>query len=69
MRSELKTRPHNVLPGEIVYEIWYCGEFIGTVTPGDGPMVRVVSKHDLTISQLPGFLNVAEIKINPSSRN
>lgn len=48
MRTELRLSPHKVNPGEQVIEIWHGGRFIGTVTPGDGRSILVISKHRLS---------------------
>jgi hypothetical protein len=45
MRTELRVKDHSVLPDTKIIEIWYAGAFIGTVTPADGPGVRIVSKY------------------------
>ena len=28
-----------------MFEVWFNGEFVATVCGGDGPSVRVISKH------------------------
>ena len=47
-KSQLRLKPHSVLPGEQVIEIWYQGKFIGQVTGAEGPGVRVISKYGMT---------------------
>lgn len=48
-KSELRPRPHHLLPGVTVVEVWWRGRFIAEVTGADGPGVRVISKHARTI--------------------
>lgn len=45
MKTELRQRPHNLVPGAQVFEIWYGGALIGQVTGADGPGVRIISKY------------------------
>jgi hypothetical protein len=54
MRTELRVKPHTVLIGQSVYELWHNGEFIGQVTGADGAGVRVISKHPLTVTHTSG---------------
>jgi hypothetical protein len=63
MKTELRLAPHSIVPGQQVVEIWYDGKFIGQVTGGDGPIVRVISKHPLASSRKPGMPEVVEVTI------
>lgn len=45
MKTELRARPHDVILGAVVFEVWYGGQFIAVVTGADGPGVRIVSKY------------------------
>jgi hypothetical protein len=57
MSSELKLKQHEVQevrPGQNVVEIWFNGQFIGTVTAADGPGVRIISKYPIMINQVSG---------------
>ncbi len=47
-KTELRLKPHNLLPGVNVAEVWYDGALIGTVVGADGPGVRIISKHGLS---------------------
>lgn len=47
MKTELRLKPHYVLPGPQIVEIWHDGKLIGTVTGADGPGVRIISKYFL----------------------
>ncbi len=49
MKTELRLAPHSVIPGAKIIELWYAGQFIGQVVGADGPGVRVLSKHALTV--------------------
>jgi hypothetical protein len=64
-KSKLEPKPHAILPGENSVEIWYQGEFIGTVTGADGPGVRVMTKHrmDIVRSGLGETIDVIEVRI------
>jgi hypothetical protein len=53
MKSELRLKPHKQLPNQNVIEIWYDGEFIGTVVGNDGPGVRVISKYEYDLEINP----------------
>lgn len=45
MKSKLILKPHSVLSGESIIEIWFGNRFVGTVVGGDFPGVRVISKY------------------------
>ena len=45
MKTQLRAVPHTEIPGATVFEVWFNGEFVATVCGGDGPSVRVISKH------------------------
>jgi hypothetical protein len=47
MKTEIRVKPHAVVPGVNVLELWHDGRFIGTVTGADGPGVRVITKHGM----------------------
>lgn len=51
MKTELRPKPHSVLPGQTIYEIWYDNTLIGTVCGADGPGVRIISKHPVTVAE------------------
>lgn len=57
MKTELRLRPHAVLAGENVIELWYHGQLIGTVTGADGPGVRVLSKYQIESRPVPSELD------------
>jgi hypothetical protein len=58
-KTELRLRPHQVLPNATVVELWHNGDFIGQVTGADGPGVRVISKYALTtVSTTVGVIEV-----------
>ena len=47
MKSELRLRPHEVLDGHLVIEVWHGSRMVAVVYGADGPGVRVISKHGL----------------------
>lgn len=47
MKAELKMKPHTILQGEYVFEVWWGNQMVATVAGADGPGVRVISKHHL----------------------
>ncbi len=52
MKTELRLAPHTAGTGRIV-EVWHDGAFIASVYPlGDGPGVRVVTKHRIIVDHL-----------------
>lgn len=59
MKSELRLRPHSILEGAMVIEIWYEGRFIGQVTGKDGGGVRVISKHPMDVARVADFIEVS----------
>ena len=44
MKSELRLKPHSVLPGANVIEVVWNGRLVCTITGADGPGVRIISK-------------------------
>lgn len=60
MKTELRLAKHGILPDANVVEIWYGGAFIGQITGGDGPSVRVMSKHGVEAR-----VGVASIAVHP----
>jgi hypothetical protein len=67
MKSELRLAEHSVLAGQHVVEIWHGGQFVGQVCGADGPGVRVVTKHPVSVQVVPGVVNVAEVSIAPKA--
>ena len=67
MKSEIRVRQHEVYPSQSVVEVWFNGEFIATVTGADGPGVRVISKHPLSVASPVEShpLNVATVSVQP----
>lgn len=67
LRAELRLRPHSVLPGHRVVELWWDGQFIGEVTGADGSGVRVITKFPTQVIQLDGPDGmVTEVRIDPA---
>lgn len=48
MKTELRAKPHSVLTGAVIVEIWHDGHFLATVAGADGPGVRIITKHGIT---------------------
>lgn len=60
MKTELRARPHAVLAGHMVFEIWYGEVLVGEVTGLDNtPGIRVLSRHRVIgrRSDLSGYLS------------
>jgi hypothetical protein len=65
-KTDLVVRPHFIVPGANVVELWYNGIFIGEVTGADGPGVRVISRFPLEATTDPRQPpNVTEVMIHP----
>lgn len=47
MKAELKLKPHSMIPGAQVIEVWWGNRLVCTVAGADGPGVRIFSKHPL----------------------
>jgi hypothetical protein len=66
MKTELRIGDHHfVRPGAKVFEIWHDGEMIGEVVGADGPGVRVITKHEMSVGNETDTvgLSVAEVRI------
>ena len=64
MKTELRLKPHAILPGANIIEVWHEGEFIGEVTGADGPGVRIISRHSMQLSNVCGpGPNVSEVRV------
>jgi hypothetical protein len=65
MKSKLRLQSHSVATGENVIEVWYDGVFLATLASGEGPTVRIVTKHNMTANPAPedGGVHVLEIRI------
>ena len=66
MKSELRLSRHDVVPGALVAEIWYDGQFIGEVVGADGPGVRVISKYIAEVQAEPGLSGSLVGPLTPS---
>jgi hypothetical protein len=66
VKTELRHRPHDILPGESVVELWYDGVFIGQVTGMDGPGVRVFSKFGLECKTDLVVFETDSIRVEPT---
>lgn len=66
MKTELRARPHALLPDQQVFEVWHDGRFIATVSGADGPGVRVITRHPMAAvaSRDALLLNVIEVAID-----
>jgi hypothetical protein len=66
MKTELRPKPHAVVKGVTVIELWHGGQFIGTIAGADGPGVRIITKHPMTAKPSPddgSGVNVMEVTI------
>jgi hypothetical protein len=53
--------------GENVIEVWHEGTFLATIAGGEGPSVRIVTKHNITARPAPedgSGVHVLEVKIS-----
>lgn len=66
-KTELRIAPHEVMPGHMVIEAWYDGRLVCTVTGRDGPGLRVISKHHLSVKDVVRnpLLDIIEIEVSP----
>ena len=62
MKAELRVDEHLIHEGVTVFEVWHDGEFLATIVPGDGPSVKVISKHWLH-PELRTEMNVASVTV------
>lgn len=67
MKTHLRLEPHSRLPGEVVVELWWGSEFVGTVVGADHPGVRVISKFPLAPLAEPRAIlpRALEVRIFP----
>lgn len=63
-KSTLRVKPHHLIEGAHVVEVWHGGEMVASVYGADGPGVRVVTKHNYDIFRggEPG-LNMIDVRI------
>lgn len=70
LKSQLAVRKHRNLPWQNTFDVVFNGVVIATVNGGDGPGVRIMTKHDAEIraekDPLTG-LSVVDITIDPTS--
>jgi hypothetical protein len=43
MKTELRSKPHSMVPNQMVVEVWHDGQFLATIM--EGPGVKIVTKH------------------------
>ena len=43
MKTILRPRPHTLIKGATVVELWHDGQLIGTIGGADGPGVRIIT--------------------------
>jgi hypothetical protein len=68
LKSELRIRPHTKIPGALVVEVWYNGQYIAQVCGQDGPGVRILTKHPSALEVETGDegVHVINLHIDPS---
>jgi hypothetical protein len=59
MKTELRAVPHATIKDRTVIEVWFGNEFVATIYPGDGPSIRVISKHWLQASPARSECNLS----------
>src|SRR5262245_27105470 len=70
LKTHLELGEHSLLPGQKTIELWHDGELIGQVYGGDGPGLRVLSKHRVQWEvESQRDCTIIEIKIEIPSRN
>lgn len=52
MKTELRPKNHDSLPGHIVVELWHEGVLIGAIYGSDGPGFRLITRFDTTVDEL-----------------
>ena len=64
MKTELKLKPHSIVNGQNVIELWVGDKFIGTVV-GTEDGVKVISKYKIEtkVETDELMLDIAEVKI------
>lgn len=63
MKSELRLVPHyGEKKGSNVAEVWFEGEFICAVYGADGPGLRVITKHQVLVSQTSMITELTIVK-------
>lgn len=65
MKTELKVKPHNIIPNTNVFEVWYDGALIATVAGADGPGLRVITRHRNRVVKDDQMPELIEITIYP----
>lgn len=63
-KSELRLQAHSVLDDANVIEVFWRGRLVCTVTGGDTPGVRVISKHKASMTmEEPGDLRPGVVTV------
>ncbi len=64
MSLTFRIRPHLLLPGREVVEVWDGDEFIAAVVTGDGRSINIHSIHELTtIVTHDDFSYLAQVRL------
>jgi hypothetical protein len=66
VKSEIRVKPHAVLPGVHVVEVWHDGRFLATIAGAEGPGVKIITKHAIQGKTMPddgSGVNVLEVAI------
>ena len=53
MKSQIRVKLLAMLPGVNVMEMWHDGQFLATISGGDGPDVRIITKHAVKAKPAP----------------
>jgi hypothetical protein len=43
MKTELRSKPHSMVPSQTMAEVWHDGKFLATITGMEGPGVKIVT--------------------------
>ena len=66
--KEFKVKPHGILPGNQMVELWRDGKFVAGIYPHqDG--IRIVSKYLAGVSEDPSFPPAAIIKLKDGGQS
>lgn len=67
-KSHLKMDSHILLEEQETVEIWYEGQFVASVYGGEGPGLRIMSKHPMEVVEggLDNVVGVIEIRVDLS---
>ena len=66
MKTELRSKPHSMVPNQTVVEVWHDGKFLATITGAEVPGVKIVTRHTIAAKPTPddsSGVHVMEVSI------